>query len=112
MSEFFEYKFLAMENYYNYVCEEGFTYQQAAGRCFVDFTLILEESTVKSLAVYSTVLVQVTRHVEKIGVDFEEEYNKLMEIYTLLPLTDILSENEREYLDDDIDFIKYKLKKS
>ncbi len=115
MNEFFEYKFLAMEFYYKYVCEENFTYLQAGERCLVDFTLILSENTIKSLAIYSTVLVQIARYakenIKEVKKLFENEYEKLIEIYNSLPLDDILSENEREYLNDDIDFIKYKFKK-
>ena len=114
MSEFFEYKFLAMEYFYKYVCEEEFTYIQAAARCFVDFTLLLSENTVKSLAFYSTVLVQVTRYMkedirQEVKQLFKIEYKRLIELYTFTLLKNLLSENERDYIDDDIDFIKYKL---
>ena len=80
-----------------------------------DFTLILSENTVKSMAIYSTILVQIARYtrenIREVQKLFENEYKKLIEIYNSLPLDDILSENEREYLNDDIDFIKYKFKK-
>lgn len=87
MSEFFEYKFLAMEYFYKYVCEEEFTYIKAAARCFVDFTLPLSENTVKSLAFYSTILVQVTRYMkediqQEVKQLFKNEYKKLIELYT------------------------------
>ncbi len=110
MSEFFEYKFLAMEYFYKYVCEEEFTYIKAAARCFVDFTLPLSENTVKSLAFYSTILVQVTRYMkEDIQQEVKQLFKKLIELYTFTLLKNLLSENERDYIDDDIDFIKYKL---
>jgi len=114
MSEFFEYKFLAMEYFYKYVCEEEFTYIKAAARCFVDFTLPLSENTVKSLAFYSTILVQVTRYMkediqQEVKQLFKNEYKKLIELYTFTLLKNLLSENERDYIDDDIDFVKYKL---
>ena len=34
---------------------------------------------------------------------------KLIELYTFYFIKNLLSENERDYIDDDIDFIKYKL---
>ncbi len=40
---------------------------------------------------------------------FKNEYKKLIELYTFTLLKNLLSENERDYIDDDIDFIKYKL---
>lgn len=107
MSEFFEYKYLAMENYYKYICEDGYTHLQAAGRSLVDYTIILSESNVKSLAIYSTVLVQVTKYTDNIE-GFKQEYYKLINLYKALPLENLLSENEKAYLDDDVDFIRCK----
>lgn len=109
MSEFFEYKYLTMENYYKYICSEGYNHVQATGRCLVDFTIILSEDNIKSLAIYSTLLVQLCRYVEKIE-DFKYEYSRLIKLYEILELEAILSESERSYLDDDIEFIKYKFK--
>ena len=109
MSEFFEYKFLAMENYYNYICNENLTFTQSGKRCFIDFTLILTEQSIKTLAIYSTILTQVSKYAENLN-DFYEEYSKLNEIYIVLPIDELLCENEKGYLKDDIDFIKYKFK--
>jgi hypothetical protein len=106
MSEFFEYKFLSMENYYNYICKEKLTYVQSGGRCFIDFTLVLSEKNIKSLAIYSTILAQISKYVDALE-NFKEEY---YEICALLPLNELLTENEKDYLNDDIDFIKYKIK--
>ena len=110
MSNFFEYKFLAIENYYKYVCLEKNTYVQAAGRCVVDFQLDLLDENVRALALYSTILAQVAKYIGNMD-HFKQEYECLMNIYNVLSLDTLLTDNEKSYLNDDIDFIKFKLEK-
>ena len=107
MSEFFEYKYLTMENYYKYICDEGYNHTQAAGRCLVDYTIVLSEDSVKSIAIYSTLLVQLCKYAEE-TISFKHEYGRLVHLCEILELEDILSEKERSYLTDDMEFIKYK----
>jgi len=110
MNDFFEYKYLAMENFYSFVCKENFTYTQAGMRCFVDFAITTSENNILFLAIYSTILSQIAKYDEDL-LHFEEEYLRLNKLYNSLSISELLSENEQEYLKDDIDFIKYKFEK-
>lgn len=40
MSEFFEYNFLSMEKYYNYICKEKLSFSQDGKKCFINFNLL------------------------------------------------------------------------
>ena len=110
MSDFFEYKYLVMDNFYSNICKDKYTYTQSGGKCFVDFGITTSENDILFFAVYSTILSQIAKYDEDL-THFEEEYLLLNKLYNSLPICELLSKNEQEYLKDDIDFIKYKFEK-
>ncbi|MCL2399164.1 MAG: hypothetical protein FWC91_05380 [Defluviitaleaceae bacterium] len=108
MSEYFEYMYLATDNFYTYVCQDQYPYNQAAGRCFYDYQLILrEEQNAKSLAIYSAILVNLAKCYDNLA-EFKDKYNMPLELCSNVSIDTLLTENERDYFNDDMDYIKYK----
>ena len=80
MSEYFEFKYLAIKGYNEYYFEMGYTHAQSADRCLYEFERSMSGNVIREIAVYTTILYQYVRKDTKIHL-FDLEYKYLMELY-------------------------------
>ena len=107
MSEYFEFKYLATDVFYECVNRDGLTYNQAIGKCFVDFSAQLDDNDAKALAIYGTILANAAKYADSI-VSLKEKYVSFMALCNQQQIISVLNDNEREYLQEDLNWIKPK----
>ena len=92
MVNYYELKYFVTETFYENMLDENYTIGQTAGRCFVIVT--------------STILARVAIHQKETLKLYIEDYDKMMKILEGINLDDYLNEEEKEYLLDDIGYVK------
>ena len=110
MSEYFEYKYLATDAFFECVNRDGLTYNQASGKCFIDFSAQLDDNDAKALAIYGTILANAAKYADSI-VSLKEKYVIFMELCNQQQIISVLNDNEREYMQEDLNWIKPKFSK-
>lgn len=114
MINYFRLRYFVLEAFYKDYknkFDKNDTLEQRAQRCFDEFYTQLNKNNIESVIVISVVLYKVARYRQQKVQHFLEYYNKMMEILETISLDDSLEKDQKEWLFDDIAYIKDYIKK-
>ena len=106
MKDYYKLKYLVTETFYENMLDENYTSGQTAVRCFVEFYTRLSKNNIESVIVASTILARVAAHEPEKLESFLKKYDEILKILEKINLDDYLNEEEKEYLLDDIGYVK------
>lgn len=110
MKEFFEYKYIEVEDFYSDIIFENYTYKESAFIQLYNSSKIINKGKLYTLIVYSTILSELAKYEDNLN-DFMDVYEIMINYYNNLPLSKFLTEEEKFYLDQDIISINNSVKK-
>lgn len=107
---FFELKYLIVDSFYCDVLKNGYSYEQAAGICYESFYGYISGSSIECIVALCSILRLKLRHGVKLNEHDITDMEKVMSLFETLDVKSSLNEVEYEYLEEDVFFIKEKIK--
>lgn len=103
---FFELKYLIIDDFYSEWTLNGYTPEQAAGICYESFTEHVYSETAESIVAICTIIRLKLRHKIPLTESDAERIQKVLRLYSVPEIKAAFTESELEYLEEDIEILK------
>ncbi|MCL2385952.1 MAG: hypothetical protein FWC89_00230 [Defluviitaleaceae bacterium] len=112
MSDYFKYKYLANNRFYQKIIE-GYSYGQAGDMCLGWTTITFEskkKEALKYTVYYSHILAKLSLY--KMGEEtfklenFKSDYESMLKLYDSVPIDALLNEEELRHFNEDMAIVK------